>query len=97
MKIFSLAFLAISSVSGGLTTQERFARAFDLLETWIEDNTSDWKKHAKLTKRLGFMNNRLTTNLNDGTTLACIRSPSDDELDDIDSVSFPNLFTVFLI
>jgi len=95
MKIFSLAFIAVSSVHGGLTVQERFARAFGLLESWIDDNTSDFKKHAKLSNRLDFMNTRLTSNLADGETLGCILSPSDSDLDDIDAVCFRNYIQYF--
>ena len=66
-----------------LSDEERFNRAFDLLDAWVAGNVPDWKRRNKLQNKIDWMHHRLTHNLNEG----CKTNPNQDELEDLDHVS----------
>ena len=86
MKIINFLFAGLVNAHSGdgheLSAEERFNRAFDLLDAWVVDNVPDWKRQSKLTNKIDWMHHRLTHNLNED----CRTDPTEEELDELDHV-----------
>ena len=79
-----LAFAQEGADPRAMTPVDRFDRGINLLEDWIDTELGDWKKKSKLSGRLGWMKERLTSNI----VGDCVKKPTQEELDAVDGVSY---------